>query len=140
MAFVHTDKGEYVALSEVTRASPEDGGYRLFTRDERQHVVGEHAWNDAIRFDIRGVIPAPSGYNVVERNGDHDGALVTHFEPVLGWAVTANGETIPVTACGMSTLGQDVYVPDGRVVQHDGWFDNIEDWEKRGTREMASEA
>lgn len=131
MAFIHTARGEYIALSEVVRASPENDGYRLILRDGEHHIVGEHAWRDAIRFDIRGVIPAPSGYSLVERIGDDKGTMHTHFEPVLGWAVTANGDTIPVTACGMSTESVDMSVPSGRVVRDDGWFDDIDAWEAK---------
>lgn len=131
MAFIHTARGEYIALSEVVSASPEREGFRIRLKDGESHLVGEHAWHDAIRFDIRGVIPAPQGYAVVEPLGSEAGQIRTHMEPVLGWAVTANGDTLPVTACGMTTHSVDVLVPDGRVVKLDGWFDNLTDWERK---------
>jgi hypothetical protein len=130
MAFIYTNDGDYIALSEVLRADPQrGGGFRAFLRSGHDVVVSDYAWGEAMRGDIKGVLAAPEGYFVVERLTEDDGSSRTHKDPVLGWAITSGGAGLPITAGGISVDSLDVLVPDGRVVKGDGWFDDLAKWE-----------
>ncbi|MBW8302779.1 MAG: hypothetical protein K0M78_02285 [Brevundimonas sp.] len=129
MTFVYTLDGQYIALSEVERAEPQKDGFRIFLRSGQNAAISDHAWGEVLRADIKGILPAPSGYVVVERLTEDDGADVIHREPVLGWAVLSSGSVLPITAGGISVDEQNVLVPDGRVMQGDGWFDDLAAWE-----------
>lgn len=133
MAFIYTLDGNYVALSEVVRADPKPGSFSILLRSGETAVISDHAWGEAMRGDIKGILPAPEGYFVVEHLTEDDGSERTHKDPVLGWAITAMGMALPVTAGGISVDAQDVLVPDGRVVQGDGWFDDLKKWEAAQT-------
>lgn len=131
MAFIYTADGAYIALSEVVRADPDKGGFRIHLRSGDPVRVSDHAWGEALRSDIRGILPAPEGYFVVERTSDEDHKWTTGRDPVLGWAVIASGAALAITAGGIIIDAQDVLVPDGRVVRGDGWFDTLADWEAK---------
>jgi hypothetical protein len=132
MAFIYTLDGNYIALSDVVRATPQKDGFRLLLASSGDSVtISDHAWGEAMRGDIKGVLPAPEGYFVVERLTDEDDTETTHREPVLGWALNTSGTVIAVTATGLAIEAQDVLVPDGRVVHGDGWFDKLAEWEAK---------
>lgn len=131
MAFIYTADGKYIALSEVVRADPEKDGIRLHLRSGDVAQASDHAWGEALRSDIKGVLPAPEGYFVVERTSDEDQKWTTSRDPVLGWAIDASGTALAITAGGIIADSQDVLVPDGRVVRGDGWFDTLAEWEAK---------
>ena len=134
MAFIYTLDGNYIALSEVVRADTRKDGFKLLLRSEQSVVVSDHAWSEAMRGDIKGVLPAPEGYFVVEHLTEDDGSEGTHKQPVLGWAINADGSALPITAGGISVDARDVLVPDGRVIQGDGWFDDLAKWQASQNR------
>lgn len=134
MPFVYTADGEYIALSEVVRAVPKRSGVTLVMRDGETAQTNDHAWNQALRMEVLGMCSAQPGYFVVEILTEEDGSEVVHQEPVVAWALNPDGAALPVTATGLSLDNTDVLVPDGRVVSHDGWLDDLAKWEESRRR------
>ena len=135
MRFVYVGSNAYVALSEVVRAESDGGSMmRLTLRSGDVERVTEHEWNQATELSFSVAFASPPGYFMLERLTEDDGSETTHKEPVLGWAVGIHGQATPVTAQGVNTDRNSVLVPDGRVVEFDGWQDDVANWERNQSR------
>lgn len=127
MSFIRTATGTHVAMADINRVSDDGDSLRLYDRSGEAYRVSSQAWEEATRLDIRGVVPALPGYFCVEWLSDDKGAA-THKEPILAWAINSLGESLAVTASGISLEASSILVPDGRVIEGDGWSENLEVW------------
>ncbi|MFD1951350.1 hypothetical protein ACFSGX_11305 [Sphingomonas arantia] len=96
----------------------------LVTLDDGTREVINEATLDAIQNPIIGTLQALPGYDVVSAYQAGE-AVELSFNPVVGWAVRADGETRPLTARGIND-GMHRTVP----VRHpDGYI-----WDEGGER------
>lgn len=133
MSFIRTATGTHLAMADINRAIDEGDSLRIYDRSGEGYKVSHNAWDEAMRLDIRGVVSALPGYFRVELLTGDSGATM-HKEPILAWAINSLGESLAVTAGGISLEASSILVPDGRVIEGDGWTENLEVWMRAQAR------
>tara|TARA_R110002167_G_scaffold12963_6_gene54884 strand:+ start:846 stop:1271 length:426 start_codon:yes stop_codon:yes gene_type:complete len=125
MSFVTLVDFSQLAVSLVVRAHLEGDRVSLETAAGYTFMAEQGAWERALKFDIRGVIPALPGYFVLDQCGGEDGQTdYLDTEPVIGWAINAAGRATPVTPGGVDEYDRATLRPDGKVQHLDGTYDN----------------